>query len=74
MAAAFPLGDRLAMPPESVQASSGRVPTGANLDTTLFTMASSVERSTHNDPEQMLSRDAPETRPKENVELQLRGG
>ena len=49
------------MPPESVPITSRPMLAAANLDTTLFAMASGVDRSTFSDQEQMFNRDAVET-------------
>jgi len=71
------LGNRQAIPPESVQITSRPTLASANLDTTLFSMASGVEQSTCSDQWQMFSWDAVETNASGDgsagdVELQLR--
>jgi len=71
------LGNRQAMPPESVQVTSRPTLAAVNLDTTLFAMASGVEQSTFSDQGRTFSWDAVETKTSGNgsagdVELQLR--
>ncbi|SRR5258706_2730317 len=76
---AFPLGIRQYSPPESGQTTSDSKPAAVTLDTTLFSMASNMDRSAFSDQEQMLSGDTIETKPGDEfgggeVESWPRGG
>ena len=76
---ALPMGNGQYSPPESGQTTSGSKPTAVTLDTTLFSMASHIDRSVFSDQEQMFSEDMAETKPGEefgggDVESRPQGG
>ena len=75
---AFPLGIRQYAPPESGQTTNDSKPAAVTLDTTLFAMASTIDRSAFSDQGQMLSGGTVETKLGEefgggDVESRLRG-
>ena|SRR5258706_191646 len=62
LTAAFPLGNRQYSPPESSQTTNGLNPTAVILDTILFEMASTMDRSAFHDQEQMFNVETVETK------------
>ena len=65
LTAPFPFGNRQHSPPESGQTTTGPNQTAVALDTTLFAMASTMDRSAFSDQEQMFSGVTVETKPGE---------